>query len=184
MYSGKNPSALKSQRALAWTLYELMQSCAYQKITITELCAQAGVSRQTFYQLFASKDEVIRMFLRIKLRRGFEDIDDRDCVDLSDIIRDLLFPLERDRAFLRLLYRNGLDGPVSDELLRVISIATERVQVAHSRRTRGYADAFLAGGLTNLLLAWVIDDEPLSDHAVARIISDILQGRYYTDPLI
>lgn len=184
MYSGKNPSALKSQRALAWALYDLMQSCPYQKITITELCAQAGVSRQTFYQLFNGKDEVIRMFLRINLRRGFENIDEREIVDLSDVVRDLLLPFEKDRSFLRMLYHNGLDALVSDELLRVISLATEKVQAGHTRRTRGYADAFLAGGLTNLLLAWVMDDNPLSDRAVTGIISDILQGRYYTEPII
>jgi AcrR family transcriptional regulator len=161
-----------------------MKSRPYQKITITGLCAQAGVSRQTFYQLFNGKDEVIRMFLRIKLRRGFENIDKREIVDLSDVVRDLLLPFERDRTFLCMLYRNGLDALVYDELLCAISLATEKVQGKHPRRTRGYADAFLAGGLTNLLLAWVVDDDPLSDGAVADIISDILQGRYYTDPII
>jgi AcrR family transcriptional regulator len=54
MYEGCNKTALTSQSAIAEALLNLMKEKPYSKISVSEICKRAGVSRQTFYTLFES----------------------------------------------------------------------------------------------------------------------------------
>ena len=53
MYCGKNKTALGSQQQIAKTLLLLLSEKSYQDISMSELCREAGISRQTFYSLFS-----------------------------------------------------------------------------------------------------------------------------------
>lgn len=47
------------QRAVTASLLELMQKQAFEKITVTELCRTANISRRIFYHLFTSKTDAL-----------------------------------------------------------------------------------------------------------------------------
>ena len=66
MYEGCNKTALTSQSAIADALLSLMEEKPYTRISVSEICKSAGVSRQTFYTLFESKDNVIAFELERK----------------------------------------------------------------------------------------------------------------------
>ena len=59
MYCGTNKTALQSQRQIAAAMMALIQEKPYAQISISELCKTAGISRQTFYSLFTSRDNVM-----------------------------------------------------------------------------------------------------------------------------
>lgn len=59
MYHGTNPSALRSRACITEALFTLLKKEKYANITIKNICREAELSRQTFYQIFESKDEVI-----------------------------------------------------------------------------------------------------------------------------
>ena len=56
MYCGTNPTALLNQRQLAKALFQLMETKPFSAISVSELCREASISRQTFYSLFDSKE--------------------------------------------------------------------------------------------------------------------------------
>lgn len=60
MYEGRNKTAICSQRAFSKALVELMKQKDYADITVSELCQQSGISRQTFYALFQTKENILR----------------------------------------------------------------------------------------------------------------------------
>lgn len=60
MYTGDNKTALHSQKAMADALVRLLQRRSYPEITVSELCQESGISRQTFYILFQTKENVLR----------------------------------------------------------------------------------------------------------------------------
>ena len=64
MYNGDNKAALSSQRLIADALLNLMSEHSFSDITISDLCRKAQVSRQTFYSLFGTKENVIMFELR------------------------------------------------------------------------------------------------------------------------
>ncbi len=63
MYQGCNKTALCSQKTIAEGFYELLKEKEYSKITASEICKKSGVSRQTFYSLFSSKENIVAFIL-------------------------------------------------------------------------------------------------------------------------
>lgn len=62
MYNGNNPTALNSRDWLVQALLSLMNSMPYSKITVKNICTKADLSRQTFYNFFETKDDIIRFY--------------------------------------------------------------------------------------------------------------------------
>ena len=59
MYQGSNKSALLSQKLISDALLRLLEEKSFSEISISDLCREAQVSRQTFYSLFSTKENVI-----------------------------------------------------------------------------------------------------------------------------
>ena len=63
MYRGSNPIARTSQQNIADALVRLLQRMPYSSITISGICREADVSRQTFYSLFSSRENIVLYLL-------------------------------------------------------------------------------------------------------------------------
>ena len=59
MYKGSNKSALLSQKLISEALLRLLESMPFNDISVSDLCREAQVSRQTFYSLFGTKENVV-----------------------------------------------------------------------------------------------------------------------------
>lgn len=59
LYEGHNKTALLSQQLIADTLVSLLRENDYASVSISRICKAAGVSRQTFYSVFGSKENVM-----------------------------------------------------------------------------------------------------------------------------
>ena len=75
MYMGGNKTALLSQRLIADALMRLLRVKRFSDITVSELCREAQVSRQTYYTLFGSLENVILFSLRAEC--GFDPAPER-----------------------------------------------------------------------------------------------------------
>ncbi len=64
MYGGDNKKARLSQSLIGDAMLRLIKSANYSDITVSMLCREAQVSRQTFYTLFGSKENVIIYLLQ------------------------------------------------------------------------------------------------------------------------
>ena len=80
MYSGTNPKALNSQRLLAEGLVSLMGEKDYYQISVFDICQSASLSRQTFYNFFNSKEEILYFFFK-------EQFSDNGKQNLSDTLK-------------------------------------------------------------------------------------------------
>ena len=59
MYQGSNKSALLSQKLISEAMLRLLEDKSFGDISISDLCREAQVSRQTFYSLFGTKENVV-----------------------------------------------------------------------------------------------------------------------------
>ena len=108
MYEGCNKTAIASQAAIAEALIELMKDKPYSRISVSEICKRAGVSRQTFYSLFASKDNVISFILERKYCFRPQDHECcRSSMTLEDICRAYSQYITERRDMIVLLVRNS-----------------------------------------------------------------------------
>lgn len=64
MYTGDNKAAQLSQQLIGEAMLTLLQSAAFSEISVSALCKEAQVSRQTFYTLFGTKESVLTYLLQ------------------------------------------------------------------------------------------------------------------------
>ena len=118
MYCGSNKTALASQRQVAQAMMQLIQEKPYSRITISELCKTAGISRQTFYSLFTSRENVMIFTIQAQY-----------CCDLDEI------PIHQARR-------------QSEKLRNLCRGSSDCVFGGADPCLRRYASSFYAGGIS------------------------------------
>ena len=67
-----NERAMKKSKAqICSALMKLLQTKPYRRITVSQVCDSAGVSRPTFYKNFESMDSVVR-FRLLQLKKKYD----------------------------------------------------------------------------------------------------------------
>lgn len=179
MYIGNNPTALRSQRWFADALLELMKDNDFDKITIKNICTKSDLSRQTFYQLFSAKEDIIRYSLKLclcqsqKEAEGFKENDFKQltafCMNFFDIHEELV----------KLLLKNNLDYLLEDELSQMVKAIVERINAPCPKNIRTYANAFICGAISSTILCWFKNEEKISSTDLSLLMYSILQGELF-----
>ncbi|MBQ7447351.1 MAG: TetR/AcrR family transcriptional regulator, partial [Eubacterium sp.] len=108
MYQGTNPSALRSQAWLTQALLVLLETKKYTEITVKDICKKADLSRQTFYQMFDSKDEIMRHHFA-ELFAGFKELCcDFDGIGCKEHACQFFHFFYEQRAFVEVLIENNM----------------------------------------------------------------------------
>lgn len=180
MYKGKNPTALQSQQWIVDSLIELMRKRPYQQITIKNICKEADLSRQTFYNIFESKEEILRFCLQRKYEAQFIHISEKETVSISELMKAFAYVLEEDKEVLQLMIDNHLDSIVSDEIAKCISLFAENMVKKEKNEFLEYSEILLGGALSYLLVYWFRQKEQISIDKITYIVEEFLKGNLYT----
>ena len=103
-----NPVALESKRRLVTALLALMEEKSYFKINIQELATRAGMDRRTFYRNFDSKEDVLRRYMNIFLKRFVMSLKVESELNIDNTIEILINSLDEYKTFLVLLNKSGI----------------------------------------------------------------------------
>lgn len=160
--------ALNVKRIIADTIYELSREKALSKVTILDISKRSGISRQTFYNHFKDKDDLIRWVFACTL----------DCWDLVD--KDGYY------AYLCDLYRKALENGQflrqacmlsgQNSLAKEIYMITYKYHRRHIIKQIGedqltaeieYALQFNAYGSTNCYIQWLTKKMPVTSEEIA-----------------
>ncbi|MBQ9027877.1 MAG: TetR/AcrR family transcriptional regulator [Lachnospiraceae bacterium] len=179
MYEGCNKTALTSQAAIADALLTIMKSKPYNRISVSEICKCAGVSRQTFYSLFVSKDDVISCVLA---RNYCFRLEEQDCcsasMSLEEICRAYSYYITQTRDILDLLVANDIMYLMQDSLYRSF-ITCHSYLPDHTKEDRIYAADFLAGGLTGIARNYVLQGRDTSRDHLEDILYSLFNGSFF-----
>ncbi|MBQ8503067.1 MAG: TetR/AcrR family transcriptional regulator [Clostridia bacterium] len=179
MYSGNNPTALKSQRWLTEALINLMQEIPYEKITIQLICKKAYLSRQTFYNFFSSKEDVLRFWLQEKYEEQFSRFTTKPT--MQDTIDAFIFVLNKNKQALTALADNKLDGIVADEMVKCVTKFAEKyvLQDKEMNDTLKCSIILLAGAFAHLLIYCAGQQKKISDCEISSLLKSFLLGELY-----
>jgi len=160
----------RSQEKLQMALAQHLQTQTIDEITIGELTQTAGVSRQTFYSNFDSKQSILlnrieaifdKSWTKSEALMQKDGIGREEFVELS--MRNLLEECDRDRVLMRAAF-TGQAGIQCLSLLKklVSKMTSERIlfQFNHNfdaHQLDTIAD-FYAGGLIGIVQGWLVDD--------------------------
>ncbi|MFT4629890.1 MAG: AcrR family transcriptional regulator [Arenicella sp.] len=162
----------RSQDKLQLALAQHLQRKTIDAITIGELTRTAGVSRQTFYSNFDSKQSILLNRIEVlfdKSRAYFEPIVRRDDIGRQEVIelglRNLLEECDKEKTLMRAAF-TGQAGIQCLSLLKslVSKLISDRILVLQrinytfdSEQLDVIAD-FYAGALIGTIQGWLLDD--------------------------
>ncbi len=160
----------RSQEKLQIALAQHLQQQTIDEITIGELTKTAGVSRQTFYSNFDSKQSILLNRIETIFEKGRvktealmkqESVGREEFVELS--LRNLLEECERDRVLMRSAF-SGQAGIQCLSLLKTLvsKMISERIlfQFNHNfdAQQLDIIGDFYAGGLIGVIQGFLLDD--------------------------
>ena len=114
----------RRQREMKDGLLRLMHGCAYEDITVTDICREAGIPRRSFYHYFDSKDDILDsviedLVLACNLDAMFDFASGPEAVKQSNV-RFFRFWREENLETLELLLANSLEPRLVDTTLKWI----------------------------------------------------------------
>ena len=180
MYCGSNKTAMASQRQIAEAMMRLIQEKPYAQITISELCKSAGISRQTFYTLFSSRENVVTFTLQAQYCYAPElpQFKTEEACSLRQLCRGYSNYIFRNRDLLRLLVENRIDYLLYDSLYEALE-ACDRFLNAVDSCTRRYAASFYAGGVSCVARQYAQEGCATSPDQLEELLMTLFTGKLF-----
>ncbi len=131
-------------------LLQLMKKKEYRDISVTEVCAKAGVTRMSFYRNFRDREEVLRGWIRAVTDAflGESGISYKNDPPGTYFVK-LFTHLGKYREICLALYRAGLIHIVKEQFDRVF------LEI-HREEYDDYKSCFLSGGVYNVFYFWLV----------------------------
>ena len=182
MYRGSNKTALQSQRQIAGAMMALIREKPYTQITISELCKTAGISRQTFYSLFTSRENVI-VFTLQNNACGSPDITQPPETGgrmsaLHWLCRSYSEYLLRNRDLIKLLVENKLEYLLVDSFFEAMDCC-ECFLPGIDPCLRAYAGSFYAGGIAFLARRYALQGYTGTAEELEKLLMSLLTGSLF-----
>lgn len=177
MYHGTNPSALRSMEWLRAALLELLDEKKYSQITIKEICSRADLSRQTFYQIFDSKDEVMQYHFSILFHEFATECDSFQNITILKITYHFFQFFYEHRDFVEILISNNLTFLLERQFEIYLKKIDLYLPVSNSDAHPDYTTAYVAGALTQILIHWFEHSFDLNMEELSNLTESIITGQ-------
>ena len=162
-----------SRECLLNALLVLMEKQEFSKITITELCKKAGVTRLTFYRHFESKEDVLQDYFYKIFQIFFQECVVNSNYSFIETLSRCFDYWQENRQYIILLEKHGIVNliyqPFESCLSRMLQYSDGFMDNAY------FVQKFMEGGLLLVLLEWIKDSKGMTSHEIAIMLMRILQ---------
>lgn len=172
---------VKTKRAIQTAVMELLSQKELPRVTISEVCAIAGINRKTFYRHYRAVDDVIAE-LESEILSQFSESVKSGIFDLGAVIREISAVISRRREYFTRLLKHNPDlfanGKIKAILCRMVAVALKNVGALEDEATVTAAAEFSVSGVLALYFAWFDggcegDLEFLTDVAVKMVTREL-----------
>ncbi len=181
MYQGCNKTALCSQKNIAESFVELLREKEYSKVSISEICQKAGVSRQTFYSLFESKENIISFVLTKHYE--FKPVEECKCSGvptLKQLSEGYANYILSKKEILELLVKNNIIYMMQCCLFKTFSCC-EEMQISDNPVIHDLRADFIAAGLTTIAKHYCLHSDSIAEDDLKNLIYDLFSGDFFPD---
>ncbi len=198
MYQGCNRTALCSQKSIADGFCELLKEKEYGKITVSEICKKSGVSRQTFYSLFSSKENIVSFILLNEY--AFDPHEECHCCGrptLKELSRGFSSFITEKRDFIDLLEKNNIIYLMQESLFNSLhccnaTFSGEQLSSEDASRSSKQCSSslieeelppelimdYVASGLTTIARYYVTTSKTITPSQLEKMIGLLFHGEY------
>ena len=180
MYIGENKTALLSQKMIADAMRTLLQTRPYSGISISDLCRQAGISRQTFYSLFGTKENVLLYLLSNSCLYDPEP-DRHHCRSacFRDFCKGYSHYIIANREILQILVKNDMMHCLYDIQYRNFMDCEDFI-AGVSGDDRIYLVDFIASGMNSIAKNYVLTGCCADEEALEELMYKLFAGIYFS----
>lgn len=172
MYNdSSNPSVRYSLEKLSEALQKMLMNCELKNIHITDLCIEAGVSRNSYYNNCTSILDVIDYSIDNCIEEAYSLVDQKRYS--SDTIASLFFSYwYKKRDFLMLLQKRGLYKRFSEKLTKKGSEKTKYPILRDDSDCMKHTmvNAYILGGFCAILECWTKTDFSFTPDQLTEIV--------------
>ncbi len=170
-----NQRVIVTKRMLKEGLMRLLEQKSLDKISITELCREAGINRTTFYRYYELPSDVLTQMQN----EFFEETFDHFQKPLTaDDIEHFFVCLSEHAELVKLFFTYNSDTDWTKIFTKIYnSFPGKRMMKAFrnlDENSSKLLSSYLAGGAYFLARQWIMEDIPMQPKEVAAIALSIL----------
>lgn len=166
-----SPGSLITKKVIAYSLKDLLKTTPYQKISIKDIMSHAEYRRQTFYDHFTDKDDLIVWIYQQELTEIVQHFVTYD--HWTVIIKRLVDYFEKNQVFYQktLLESYVFDAQLSNQLEHFIYYLLTHQANQHDLAYKPKETAtFFSFAITGTIKDWLFHDCQLSKEAITELI--------------
>lgn len=178
MYQGHNPAALRSQKEIVNAFFELLKTNSFEHISIKQIMDETALSRQTFYQIFNSKEDIFEYYIN-KIFKQYTNKHENIILSNPCEIAKFLFPLfAQYYDFFKILIDNHQNCLLQRKCIEYFQNNPHiqyHLKGTHSPSQQAYASVFIMSGIVSVLEKWIKDESRdfLDVHKLTMLICQI-----------
>lgn len=177
IYQGQNPTAHYSQQIMLQALNELLKTKSFKSISVSEICQRSGVSRQTFYTLFGSKENILLYQLE-QANHTKPTHDDVEILTLNETCKRYADFVVNNHKMLKELLNNDLIAILNEQFYQAMSVCKNSF-VNVTPQEQLYVAEFMSAGLCHLTKNYLTQHSELDKAELANLAYKIMSGRVY-----
>lgn len=159
-----------TREAIETALLLLLDQKPLKQIAITELVERAGVTRNSFYRNYASKEAVLVSVLRGKFDELAQTNHALFQQDKETGLLAILTFIDKDRSFYQKLLTEGLRQLLEESIYSYQPGAYHEIS-----REKCYRNRFISAGFTRIIWEWLTTSNPESPEALTQLVLAIWQ---------
>jgi AcrR family transcriptional regulator len=171
-----NAQAIESRNRVVKALLVLMNQYPYKSITITQICQEGQIVRQTYYRNFDLKDDILEFYLDNMVQKYFEDYYQEEATDTQ--LKDFFAYMSEHREFLLLTSQNSLffmiNRTISINITKFLNL--QQLTTIHEPGLEKYVTGFIASTICSLLSLWADNGFAESPEMMAQLAQRFLGG--------
>lgn len=178
MYTqSENLQVLQSQRLIANALFSLMKSYPYNDITITQICQEAKVVRQTFYRNFKTKADILEYSFDHMFQHYISDYY-KPGIDIYQHLKIFFDYIIQHKEYLILIEKNDLFFYFSKLLTRNIRYFsnTEFTHILRDPKLDIYVFGYITSTICSILSIWIQTNFEQPTDMLAKLSSVFFSG--------
>lgn len=175
--------SVRSKAMLSKALLSLMMRRPFDDITISDIAAEAGLARQTFYTNFSKKEDVLVYLLSEFFRRYHTQVLASPEFPENIIVHYFIFWNDQ-RDFLRLLFEHNLGYLFCEQNRRFFTEDLSAFEKHFSAEPwlLPFSLAGLAGMTFELLYLWIVAGKGLDISILHTLADNFISGRIFSAP--
>lgn len=179
MYTGNNKIALQSQEMITQAFIQLLEEKPFNKISISELCNKAMVSRQTFYSLFDSKENILCYEYQKYCLNLSVYFNDENNITIPKLVHIFIQYISQHSDFFSILINNNLTEILSNGLKKAL-LSCDKLFLINENLKNEYAIAFISGALVEITSKYIKDGETADLNKIEELLISLFEGKYFS----